>query len=182
MTQLEFQFGDWIDHETGPKPHWLEEGERVLAETKTTLFKVTVGVDPLNWYVVERFRVRADHAYYTRPSVPPPPSPAEIAASNEPPFWALNRASEEIGNLVTPATALTALARYIARHETAPVDPDVLAMREILATWLTFSAIGTPKFIGDMRNGDYDEDAAFQRTVEVYRTLTSGGVVDVPSS
>jgi len=112
-----------------------------------------------------------------QPTTPPlPPAPA----ADEPPFWALNRASEEIGNLVTPATALTALARYIARHETAPVDPDVLAVRTIVALYC--EGWGGMDEAQQIRDGLNDDGPAFQRALEAYRAITSGGVVDVPSS
>jgi len=52
------------------------------------------------------------------------------------PQWYLDRASEIIGTGVFFTDAMkAAIARYVMQHEQPPVDPDVLAVREILTAW-----------------------------------------------
>ncbi|WP_397586790.1 hypothetical protein [Sphingobium fuliginis] len=56
-------------------------------------------------------------------------------AGNDPapiPQWATNRAQQELGGALTPDQFLRAFARYIAQHEQPSVDPDVIAVREIV--------------------------------------------------
>ena len=61
-----------------------------------------------------------------------------------------------------------AFARYIAEHETAPVDPDVLAVREILFSWHSPSPGAT-----EILNGKRDNDRAFQAALAKYRDYAS---------
>ena len=61
-----------------------------------------------------------------------------------------------------------AFARYIAEHETAPVDPDVLAVREILAAWE-----GTPLDVDDIMDGARDKAPGFTAVLAAYRELAS---------
>ena len=61
-----------------------------------------------------------------------------------------------------------AFARYIAEHETAPVDPDVLAVREILAAWE-----GTTLDVGDIMGGTRDRTPGFASALAIYREHAS---------
>ena len=64
--------------------------------------------------------------------------------------------------------SISAFARYIAEHETAPVDPDVLAVREILAAWE-----GTPLDVDDIMDGARDKAPGFTAVLAAYRELAS---------
>ena len=69
---------------------------------------------------------------------------------------------------VNSFSAFRAFARYIAEHETAPVDPDVLAVREILAAWE-----GTPLDVDDIMDGARDKAPGFTAVLAAYRELAS---------
>lgn len=59
-----------------------------------------------------------------------------------------------------------AFARYIERHETPPVDPDVLAVQEILTAW-----VGPQHFHIPAENAAYltDIPVDFQAALAAYR-------------
>ena len=59
----------------------------------------------------------------------------DAALGTEIPQWAIRRAEELCGcNFYGDAGGVAgAFARYIAAHEQPPVDPDVIAVREIVA-------------------------------------------------
>ena len=94
------------------------------------------------------------------------------------PEWAAKKAAElmnvEAGHSawhareVNSFSAFRAFARYIAEHETAPVDPDVLAVREILAAWE-----GTPLDVDDIMDGALDKAPGFTAVLAAYRELAS---------
>ena len=94
------------------------------------------------------------------------------------PEWAAKKAAElmnaEAGHSawnareVNSFSAFRAFARYIAEHETAPVDPDVLAVREILAAWE-----GTPLDVDDIMDGARDKAPGFTAVLAAYRELAS---------
>ena len=94
------------------------------------------------------------------------------------PEWAAKKAAElmnvEAGHFawrareVNSFSAFRAFARYIAEHETAPVDPDVLAVREILAAWE-----GTTLDVGDIMDGARDKAPGFTAVLAAYRELAS---------
>ena len=94
------------------------------------------------------------------------------------PEWAAKKAAElmnvEAGHFawrareVNSFSAFRAFARYIAEHETAPVDPDVLAVREILFSWHSPSPGAT-----EILNGKRDNDRAFQAALAKYRDYAS---------
>ena len=94
------------------------------------------------------------------------------------PLWAAKKAAElmnaEAGHSawnareVNSFSAFRAFARYIAEHETAPVDPDVLAVREILAAWE-----GTPLDVDDIMDGARDKAPGFTAVLAAYRELAS---------
>ena len=94
------------------------------------------------------------------------------------PEWAAKKAAElmnvEAGHRawsereVNNFSAVRAFARYIAEHETAPVDPDVLAVREILAAWE-----GTPLDVDDIMDGARDKAPGFTAVLAAYRELAS---------
>lgn len=100
---------------------------------------------------------------------------------NDPPGWAVVRAWNEVGGLVTPRSAILALARYIEKHEAAPVDPDVLAVRDIISSY--FAGEDAARVAEALYEGEYDEFNGFVAALTVYRRIkANGGVVDVPSS
>ena len=87
--------------------------------------------------------------------------------------WSLKRVREIAG-----AGAIEyAFARYIEQHEKPPVDPDVLAVREILAAYtLHFDESYVTEDI--YKAGEGDGQTWFQAVLEVYRTIkANGGVV-----
>ena len=94
------------------------------------------------------------------------------------PEWAAKKAAElmnaEAGHFawnareVNSFSAFRAFARYIAEHETALVDPDVLAVREILAAWE-----GTPLDVDDIMDGARDKAPGFTAVLAAYRELAS---------
>ena len=94
------------------------------------------------------------------------------------PEWAAKKAAElmnaEAGNSawhareVNSFSAFRAFARYIAEHETAPVDPDVLAVREILAEASPSETVAAEFF-----DGERDGDMAFALAVSAYRRHAS---------
>lgn len=180
MTQLEFEWGTPIVIFGRRKPDWLmnEVYQFRLLGHPAVDWRLHEAEDrEPHWGFVESIRLPASHAIYDRENrtlipgdVPPLPEPA---------FWALNRASEEIGNLVTPATALTALARYIERHEKPPVDPDVLAVRAILAAYA--ARWGGVEEATQILGGLNDDGPGFQAALEQFRTIkANGGVPDAP--
>ena len=100
---------------------------------------------------------------------------------NDPPGWAVVRAWNEVGGMVTPRSAILALARYIERHEKPPVDPDVLAVRAILAAYA--ARWGGVEEATQISGGLNDDGPGFQAALETYRTIkANGGVPDVSSS
>ena len=94
------------------------------------------------------------------------------------PEWAAKKAAElmnvEAGHSawsereVNNFSAFRAFARYIAEHETAPVDPDVLAVREILAAWE-----GIALDVDDIMDGARDKAPGFTAVLAAYRELAS---------
>ena len=95
------------------------------------------------------------------------------------PEWAAKKAAELVNRDpestdiwsekdVCSFASIRAFARYIAEHETAPVDPDVLAVREILAAWE-----GTPLDVDDIMDGARDKAPGFTAVLAAYRELAS---------
>ena len=94
------------------------------------------------------------------------------------PRWVLDRVEQEAGPRPnseripedeTVAIA-NAFARYIMKHEQPPVDPDVIAVREILAE-------GSPSTLldSDYRNGKRDDAPEFQAALAAYRKHKEAG-------
>ena len=95
------------------------------------------------------------------------------------PEWAAKKAAELVnrdpegtdiwsGKDVLSFASIRSFARYIAEHETAPVDPDVLAVREILFSWHSPSPGAT-----EILNGKRDNDQSFQAALAAYREHAS---------
>lgn len=98
------------------------------------------------------------------------------------PAWAVERAIQEIGPRAEPwnipheevSKGVHAFARYIAAHEQPPVDPDVLAVRDIIATYIE-------ELRGDawqsmrMRDGRYDGEIEFAAVLVAYRKHKEAG-------
>lgn len=87
-----------------------------------------------------------------------------------PPVWAYTRAY----GLARCVSAYEAFARYIAEHETAPVDPLLIEAREIVAKWCV--SAGIPHNALAVRAGDdgfccevQAALAALERGVEIGR-------------
>ena len=91
--------------------------------------------------------------------------------SNDIPQWAKERACElandECGRHAwfpddcnQGYTTLTALARYIAKHEEPPVDPDLITAREICAR--VCLGQGRLRSAQNYRDGTYDSDPEVQ--------------------
>lgn len=83
----------------------------------------------------------------------------------KPDHWSFKRAEEilgrpEPGNLIQPH--MERLAEYVQKHEQPPVDPDVLAVRDILALW-------DGDYSKALENGQNDTTAAFQSALAAYR-------------
>lgn len=94
--------------------------------------------------------------------------------SEEIPQWARERANA-LTRLEGPMSGRgTAFARYIAQHEQPPVDPDVIAVRDILATYIE-------EMGGDawqpmrMRDGRYDGELEFAAALAAYRKHKEAG-------
>ena len=92
--------------------------------------------------------------------------------SNDIPQWAKERACElandECGRHAwfpddcnQGYTTLTALARYIAKHEDPPVDPDLITAREICAR-VAEELGGGQNQVVNYRDGTYDTDPEVQ--------------------
>lgn len=88
---------------------------------------------------------------------------------DDPVNWARDEAAKRSGYRAwddVPTTHLAAInahARTIETHERPPIDPDVLAVREILAAWH-----------GEL-DEDYDNDDDFQAALAAYRRVKNGG-------
>ncbi|EPR09775.1 hypothetical protein M527_06510 [Sphingobium indicum IP26] len=95
-------------------------------------------------------------------------------ADDKPPMWAIERALTlfgQWGNLgVDTHPATYAFARYIAQHEQPPVDPDVIAVRDIAAC---FQASWEMK--QSYMRGDYDGDYSFSAALALYRKHKEAG-------
>lgn len=89
--------------------------------------------------------------------------------SEEIPAWALERARMLCDSECEEQFASNAFARYIMKHEQAPVDPDVLAVREILA------AGDHPTVADGHVAGFYDQSERFQATLAAYRKHKEAG-------
>jgi hypothetical protein len=69
-----------------------------------------------------------------------------------------------------------AFARYIEQHEKPPIDPDVLAVREILAAYA--EKWGSDEEAEQIRGGLVDDGVGLAAALEAYRTVkVNGGVV-----
>lgn len=106
--------------------------------------------------------------------------PGALEAESDHPSWGLRRVmeicgAEDRGGRHAPVTL--AFARYIEQHEQPPVDPDVLAVRAVLAA--AYAADDAPlRDVFGYKNGDYDSDRTFIAALEAYRTIkANGGVV-----
>jgi len=83
------------------------------------------------------------------------------------PEWAVKRAASMCNAEDVTLNAFDAFARYIAEHEQPPVDPDVLAMREILAAWHNDDC--DIHLLSSLQSGYFDDDGGFQAAIAVYR-------------
>lgn len=95
--------------------------------------------------------------------------------------WALDRAAKLTSRgswkdamrlSVDERFAIIAHARTIEKREQPPVDPDVLAVREMLAAWYGES----PTIVKEAEGGVYDNDRYFQAALADYRRVKYGGV------
>ena len=95
--------------------------------------------------------------------------------SEEIPQWAFDRAVQEVAaDERYPGIYLKPFARYIAQHEQPPVDPDVIAVREILAAYER-TAGGTPRIAGELETGARDENEEFTASLTAYRKHKEAG-------
>lgn len=92
--------------------------------------------------------------------------------------WALEEAAKRSGWYDSGLTAssfeqslLIAHARTIETHEQPPVDPDVLAVREILAAWYGKTMIEGESIL----RGEWDDTGGFQPALTTYRRAKNGG-------
>lgn len=83
--------------------------------------------------------------------------------TDKPAGWAIRRARDLMGAEI-PQNFQTAFARYIEHHEQPPVDPDILAVREILAAF--HEVLPLTRAVLD---GAYDHGREFQAALAVYR-------------
>ena len=97
-----------------------------------------------------------------------------MAMSEEIPQWAIEKAdvlsrNEHTASVFVGVTT-QAFARYIAQHEQPPVDPDVIAVREILAE-------GSPSATldGQYRHGERDHAPEFQAALTAFRKHKEAG-------
>ena len=97
--------------------------------------------------------------------------------------WALGRAGEVAAEsmglspdnlrLATAEDYLRALARYIEQHEQPPVDPDVLAVRSILAAWHKDRSTEGRSYrtvAEELKIGEYDPSFGFLAALAAYRS------------
>lgn len=91
--------------------------------------------------------------------------PRPAAATEEMPQWALDKAEQVLDCVVHNHYVTEAVARYIMQHEEAPVtvDPDVQAVREILASWRGEDI------------ADVEDDPNFGSALAVYRKWKDHG-------
>lgn len=98
------------------------------------------------------------------------PDFGRVPAPSMPPQWAIKRAREMTGYFA-PTDMINAFARYIAKHEQPPVDPDVLAVREILAAHHSPLKHTSEEY----RTGFYDKHEQFQAALAAYRKRKEAG-------
>lgn len=94
--------------------------------------------------------------------------------SEEIPAWAQRRARDlipvDMGLIVTAQDIADAFARYIMKHEQPPVDPDVIAVREIAACFHV-----PPGTKQSYMRGDYDGDYSFSAALAAYKKHKEAG-------
>ena len=88
---------------------------------------------------------------------------------DNPPEWALKKAVELINAGITPFisschTAAHNVARYIAEHEEAPVDPDLIEARNILA-----KDSSDASWAAHVRKGGMDGECEMSRTLKAIK-------------
>lgn len=98
-----------------------------------------------------------------------------------PPVWAVEKALKLMayGGIPLPKIQaepnehyeVVAFARYITEHEEAPVDPDVLAVREIIAAWVNQDS----SYQIEAMNGKLDCREDFARCLSAYRKHRNPG-------
>lgn len=93
--------------------------------------------------------------------------------------WALDEAARRSGwrdwdsarKCVTATPYIFAHARTIEKNEQPPVDPDILAVRDILAVWY---GADTGMGKGSL-SGEWDSNLGFQAAVATYKRAKNGG-------
>jgi len=94
----------------------------------------------------------------------------------QPAYWAVTKAAVLIAaephgsGKMEPRSA--AFARYIEAHEMPPVDPDVAAVRRVLATW---NLNRDESVANQLLLGNFDDDGSFIAALDVYRGIKAGG-------
>lgn len=145
----------------GECPDWLKPDEP-LAYTNAfgewAERAITDNTDCRQWYWehIGQIKLPIGHWIYEKPLE----NPAD---------WAIEKASRLISDSPEryfETKAEMAFARYIERHETPPVDPDVLAVQEILTAW-----VGPQHFHIPAENAAYltDIPVDFQAALAAYR-------------
>lgn len=197
MTQLEFEWGTPIVVFGRRKPDWLmnEVYQFRLMGCAATDWRLREAdtLEPC-WDQTEAIRLPVGHSAYSRVRKAADKAPPKMIdhgpdalplGPNDPPGWAVVRAWNEVGGLVTPRSAILALARYIERHEKPPVDPDVLAVRAILAAWIKTDMPETDaaerywngESAKEIEAGRADSEPPFIAALEAYRTIKANGGV-----
>lgn len=96
--------------------------------------------------------------------------------SEQIPQWAMARAYDLCaaeGQSGWHPDATRVFACYIAQHEQPPVDPDVIAVREIAAAG--HEAEGGMTAAETIRSGGYDDRRSFQASLAAYRKHKEAG-------
>lgn len=107
---------------------------------------------------------------------------AKPLSEKMPAEWALKEAQRRAG---LPDLALSGLpqwqvefARMIEKHEQPPVDPDVIAVREIVTAWMSVTSQGEDckgEDEEDILRGLHDPGADFQAALAAYRKHKEAG-------
>lgn len=131
-----------------------------------------------DWIVGYNRRIQPDNIIQRKVSDTPP-------AASQPARWAVWRAEQEHAkangwepNALNVDTLLTdtwkhdarlTLARYIERTEKPPVDPAIIAVREIVAAWWKGAGLEEMSDYPKLLNGDYDELPRFAEALAAFR-------------
>lgn len=156
---------DWLGEEYNDLPVWWSDHPGPYMDVSTVGELVwTQTLQPLS-----TIRLPADHPYYS--TIRLPADWALTEARNRAPGLGAESNMEWVRYTTSPgAVLMIELARMIEKYEPhlAPVDPDVLAVREILAAF----GGGKAEYEG-MREGEQDEYEGFVDALAAYRKVKS---------